>query len=87
MLKKQENLENDLRRSQDTLVLFEKEKSELENKLYSKFLPVLNAKKDEIIRLKNLKSVPEEMPDYGSDTDVDTDDENNFNGTKRQKCD
>ena len=74
LVKKQESLENDLRQSQSTLEIFEKEKSELEDKLYSRFLPILNAKKDEILRLQNVNNEPEEDVDYGGDTDVDEDD-------------
>ena len=43
-----------LARYEKTLDLFEKEKNGLEDKLYSKFLPVLNAKKEEILRLQTL---------------------------------
>ena len=43
-----------LHRYERTLELFEKEKNGLEDKLYSKFLPVLNAKKEEILRLQML---------------------------------
>ena len=43
-----------LDRYERTLELFEKEKKGLEDKLYSKFLPVLNAKKEEILRLQTL---------------------------------
>jgi len=74
LVKKQESLENDLQQSQFTLEIFEKEKSELEDKLYSRFLPILNAKKDEILRLQNVNNEPEEDVDYGGDTDVDEDD-------------
>lgn len=74
LLKKQECLESDLRQIQSTLEIFEKEKSELEDKLYSRFLPILNAKKDEILRLQNMNNDPEEDVDYGGDTDVDEDD-------------
>ena len=43
-----------LHRYERTLELFEKEKNGLEDKLDAKFLPVLNAKKEEILRLQML---------------------------------
>ena len=49
-----ENTTRILNRYERTLELFEKEKNGLEDKLYSKFLPVLNAKKEEILRLQML---------------------------------
>ena len=52
--KEKENTTRILNRYEKTLELFEKEKNGLEDKLYSKFLPVLNAKKEEILRLQML---------------------------------
>ena len=52
--REKENTTRILNRYERTLELFEKEKNGLEDKLYSKFLPVLNAKKEEILRLQML---------------------------------
>ena len=52
--REKENTTRILNRYEKTLELFEKEKNGLEDKLYSKFLPVLNAKKEEILRLQML---------------------------------
>ena len=48
------HLETIIARYEKTLDIFEKEKNQLEDKLYSKFLPVLNAKKEEILRLQKI---------------------------------
>ena len=40
-------------RYEKTLEIFEKENNGLEDKFYSKFLPFLNAKKEEILRLRS----------------------------------
>ena len=48
------HLETIIERYGKTLDIFEKEKNQLEDKLYSKFLPVLNAKKEEILRLQKI---------------------------------
>ena len=48
------HLETIIERYEKTLDIFEKEKNQLEDKLYSKFLPVLNAKKEEILRLQKI---------------------------------
>ena len=52
--REKENTTRILNRYERTLELFEKEKNGLEDKLYSKFLPVLNTKKEEILRLQTL---------------------------------
>ena len=52
--REKENTATILARYEKTLDIFEKEKNGLEDKLYSKFLPVLNAKKEEILRLQKL---------------------------------
>ena len=83
--RRQDNLVRDLRQSQKTLEIFEKEKTDLEDNLMSNFLPILNAKKDEIERLRNLKrsSNDDKNVDYDDeDTDVDDDDEVSRNGSK-----
>ena len=59
-------------------------KNSLEDKLYAKFLPVLNAKKAEILRLQKLLS-PDPEPDYGEDVDTDVDEEDGESEKKRQK--
>ena len=86
--RRQDNLVRDLRQSQKTLEIFEKEKTDLEDNLMSNFLPILNAKKDEIERLKNLKrsSNDDKNVDYDDeDTDVDDEDEVSRNGSKCQR--
>ena len=83
--RRQDNLVRDLRQSQKTLEIFEKEKTDLEDNLMSNFLPILNAKKDEIERLRNLKrsSNDDKNVDYDDeDTDVDDDDEVSRIGSK-----
>ena len=86
--RRQDNLVRDLRQSQKTLEIFEKEKTELEDNLMSNFLPILNAKKDEIERLRNLKrsSNDDKNVNYDDeDTDVDDEDEVSRNGSKCQR--
>ena len=84
--KEKENTTRILNRYEKTLELFEKEKNGLEDKLYSKFLPVLNAKKEEIQRLQKLLSRGTEAEvDYGEDVDTDVDDEDGGYEKKRQK--
>ena len=84
--KEKENTTRILNRYEKTLELFEKEKNGLEDKLYSKFLPVLNAKKEEILRLQKLLSRGTEAEvDYGEDVDTDVDDEDGGYEKKRQK--
>ena len=73
------HLETIIERYEKTLDIFEKEKNQLEDKLYSKFLPVLNAKKEEILRLQKLLSISRGKDkaevDYGEDVDTDVDEE------------
>ena len=86
--RRQDNLVRDLRQSQKTLEIFEKEKTDLEDNLMSNFLPILNAKKDEIERLRNLKrsSNDDKNVNYDDeDTDVDDEDEVSRNGSKCQR--
>ena len=69
-----------------TLELFEREKNGLEDRIYSKFLPVLNSKKEEILRLQKLLSQGTEAEvDYGEDVDTDVDEEDGEGEKKRQK--
>ena len=86
--RRQDNLVRDLRQSQKTLEIFEKEKTDLEDNLISNFLPILNAKKDEIERLRILKrsSNDDKNVNYDDeDTDVDDEDEVSRNGSKCQR--
>ena len=86
--RRQDNLVRDLRQSQKTLEIFEKEKTDLEDNLMSNFLPILNSKKDEIERLRNLKrsSNDDKNVNYDDeDTDVDDEDEVSKNGSKCQR--
>ena len=86
--RRQDNLVRDLRQSQKTLEIFEKEKTDLEDNLISNFLPILNAKKDEIERLRNLKrSSIDDKNVYYDDEDTDIDDEDGVsrNGAKCQR--
>ena len=73
------SLESIMKRYEKTLDIFEKEKNGLEDKLYSKFLPVLNAKKEEILRLQKLLSISRGTDkaevDYGEDVDTDVDED------------
>ena len=77
--REKENTATILARYEKTLDIFEKEKNGLEDKLYSKFLPVLNAKKEEILRLQKLLSISRGTDktevDYGEDVDTDVDEE------------
>ena len=86
------HLETIIERYEKTLDIFEKEKNQLEDKLYSKFLPVLNAKKEEILRLQKLLSISRGTDkaevDYGEDVDTDVDEEEEGDeacDSKRQK--
>ena len=84
--RRQVNMRRCLEQHQSTLELFEKEKNELEDRLYSRILPILNAKKGEILRLqKLLKRVPETEVAYGEDVDTDVEDEEGEPDIKRQK--
>ena len=84
--REKENTTRILNRYEKTLELFEKEKNGLEDKLYSKFLPVLNSKKEEILRLQKLLSRGTETEiDYGEDVDTDVDEEDGGCEKKRQK--
>ena len=85
-------MEEIMARYEKTLDIFEKEKNGLEDKLYSKFLPVLNAKKEEILRLQKLLSISRGTDkaevDYGEDVDTDVDEEEEGDeafDSKRQK--
>ena len=85
-------MEEIMARYEKTLDIFEKEKNGLEDKLYSKFLPVLNAKKEEILRLQKLLSISRGTDkaevDYGEDVDTDVDEEDEGDeacDSKRQK--
>ena len=86
------HLETIIERYEKTLDIFEKEKNGLEDKLYSKFLPVLNAKKEEILRLQKLLSISRGTDkaevDYGEDVDTDVDEDEEGDEaceSKRQK--
>ena len=90
--REKENTATILARYEKTLDIFEKEKNGLEDKLYSKFLPVLNAKKEEILRLQKLLSISRGTDkaevDYGEDVDTDVDEEEEGDeacDSKRQK--
>lgn len=89
--REKENTARILERYEKTLDIFEKEKNGLEDKLYSKFLPVLNAKKEEILRLQKLLNISrgtaEPEVDYGEDVDTDVDEDEDAGGweNKRQK--
>ena len=84
--REKENTTRILNRYEKTLELFEKEKNGLEDKLYSKFLPVLNSKKEEILRLQKLLSRGTETEvDYGEDVDTDVDEEDGGCEKKRHK--
>ena len=73
-----------IKRYERTLQFFEREKNGLADRIYSKFLPVLNSKKEEILRLQKLLSRGTEAEvDYGEDTDVD--EEDGEGEKKRQK--
>ena len=75
-----------IKRYERTLQFFEREKNELEDRIYSKFLPVLNSKKEEILRLQKLLSQGTEAEvDYGEDVDTDVDEEDGEGENKRQK--
>ena len=85
-------MEEIMSRYEKTLDIFEKEKNGLEDKLYSKFLPVLNAKKEEILRLQKLLSISRGTDkaevDYGEDVDTDVDEDEEGDEaceSKRQK--
>ena len=49
---KESSLKNDLAEYRKLMAQFRDEKTNLEDKLYEAFLPILNSKKDEIRRLK-----------------------------------
>ena len=90
--REKENTATILARYEKTLDIFEKEKNGLEDKLYSKFLPVLNAKKEEILRLQKLLSISRGTDkaevDFGEDVDTDVDEEEEGDeacDSKRQK--
>ena len=73
--KEKDDMTRIVERYEKTLERFEREKNSLEDRIYSKFLPVLNAKKEEILRLQKLLSRGTEAEvDYGEDTDVDEED-------------
>ena len=75
-----------IKRYERTLQFFEREKNGLEDRIYSKFLPVLNSKKEEILRLQKLLSQGTEAEvDYGEDVDTDVDEEDKGGEGKRQK--
>ena len=84
--KEKEDTTRILKRYEKTLESFEREKNELEDRIYSKFLPVLNSKKEEILRLQKLLSRGTEAEvDYGKDVDTDVDEEDGEGEKKRQK--
>eukprot|EP00090_Calanus_glacialis_P036607 TRINITY_DN6256_c0_g1_i1.p1 TRINITY_DN6256_c0_g1~~TRINITY_DN6256_c0_g1_i1.p1 ORF type:complete len:246 (-),score=84.71 TRINITY_DN6256_c0_g1_i1:29-766(-) len=79
--RRQDNLVRDLKKSKNMLVEMEKEKSGIEDKLYERFLPILNAKKEKICDLEKNGGMrasvhalsDDEGDDYGSATDEDPD--------------
>ena len=82
--RRNDNLRKTLRDHQATLELFTKEKNELEENLYSKFIPILNAKKEEIVRLRDSEAIDnggeELIEEDGNNYDADTDVEEEENG-------
>ena len=78
------NLQRCIKRYEEFADQMIESKNSLEDKLYAKFLPVLNAKKAEILRLQKLLS-PDPEPDYGEDVDTDVDEEDGESEKKRQK--
>ena len=79
--RRHDNMKITMQNSLTTLETLEKEKTNLENKLYAQFLPILNAKKEEIVRLRNHDNEDEEelnddhddQDNYDVDTDVEDD--------------
>ena len=84
--KEKDDMTRIVERYEKTLERFEREKNSLEDRIYSKFLPVLNSKKEEILRLQKLLSRGTEAEvDYGEDVDTDVDEEDGEAEKKRQK--
>ena len=84
--KEKDDMTRIVERYEKTLERFEREKNSLEDRIYSKFLPVLNSKKEEILRLQKLLSQGTEAEvDYGEDVDTDVDEEDGEAEKKRQK--
>lgn len=87
------NLVDEMKKSKTMLKEFEKMKTEMEDRLYESFLPILNAKKAKIVELQrqldlcrnisSLDEVKEEEEDYGSATDEDSE-EDTDRGEKRK---
>ena len=77
--RRQDNLVRDLKKAKHLLQEMEKEKSGLEDNLYERFLPILNAKKEKIRELQKYGPTSthdmseNEEDDYGSATDEDSD--------------
>jgi len=73
--RRQENLVRDLKQSKNMLAEFEKEKTDIESKMFARFLPILNEKKEKILELERNGVASHKMPDddYGSATDEDSD--------------
>ena len=88
--RRQDNLVRDHKKSKSMLEAFEKEKNEIEGKMYERFLPILNSKKEKIRELERYgprasHAVSEDdEEDYGSATDEDHDEPAGPNG-KRSK--
>ena len=79
------NLRMCLKRYEEFTEKIIESKNSLEDRLYAKFLPVLNSKKEEILRLQKLLNPDPEEPDYGEDVDTDVDEEDGEGEKKRQK--
>lgn len=71
-------LRNDVKEYNKQMLQFKEDKSNLEEKLFEAFIPILNSKKDEIRRLKRKVG---ELPGYKDDT---SDDEANFDQTSQK---
>lgn len=61
-------LKNDVKEYKEQMLQFKEDKSNLEEKLFEAFIPILNSKKDEIRRLKRKVG---ELPGYQDDTSDD----------------
>merc|ERR1712038_735956 len=61
-------LKNDVKEYKEQMLKFKEDKTNLEEKLFEAFIPILNSKKDEIRRLKRKVG---ELPGYQDDTSDD----------------
>merc|ERR1712059_181853 len=91
--RRQERLTRDIKKCQAELTVFKDERMSIENMMYERFVPILNAKKQEIKKLRNsvgqsdTQGDDEKEDDYGESTDEDVAEAPALKKTKHEMSD